>query len=146
MQEFFTFLLAEWMLSITFLVLFLMLLWGVAAPSVRGFAELKPAEIVKLINNDETLVLDVRSENEFIDGHIVNSINIPLAYLNKRLDELGDNKERQVVVVCKSGARAKGACSTLKKEGFTNVCALAGGLMAWQHDKYPVAKGKNKRG
>ncbi len=142
MQEFFTFLLAEWMLSITFLVLFIMLLWGVIAPSMRGFSELKPVDIVRLINSDNTLVLDVRSENEFIDGHIVNSINIPFSYLTKRFEELGDDKERPLVVICKSGARAKSAGTLLCKEGFKNVTVLAGGLMAWQHDKYPVAKGK----
>lgn len=142
MQEFFTFLSDQWMLSVTFLVLFFMLLWSFIAPSVRGFAELKSAEIVKLINNDNTVVLDVRSENEFIEGHIVNSINIPTGYLTKRINELDKYKEKALVVVCKSGARSKAACTLLRKAGFEDVVSLAGGLLAWQHDKYPVTKGK----
>ncbi|MCF6219232.1 MAG: rhodanese-like domain-containing protein [Gammaproteobacteria bacterium] len=142
MQEFFTFLRAEWMLSITFIVLFIMLLWGVVAPLVHKFSELKPVDIVKLINSDNALVVDVSSENEFINGHIVNSINIPASYLSKRLDKLGNDKERPLIVVCKSGGRAKSASALLCKEGFKNVTVLAGGLMAWQHGKYPLAKGK----
>ncbi len=142
MQEFFSFLVEQWMLSVTFLVLFLMLAWSFIAPSVRGFAEQKPADIVKLMNDDNTLVLDVRSENEFIEGHIVNAVNIPLAYLPKRMDEMSKHKSKAVVVVCKSGARSKSACSILRKEGIENVTSLAGGLLAWQHDKYPVTKGK----
>lgn len=142
MQEFFTFLSDQWMLSVTFVVLFLMLLWSFIAPSVRGFAELKSIDIVKLINNDNTVVLDVRSENEFIEGHIVNAINIPTSYLAKRIDELEKHKGKALVVVCKSGARSKAACGMLRKAGFEDVVSLAGGILAWQHDKYPVTKGK----
>ncbi len=141
-MEFFNFLLDQWMLSVTFLVLSLMLIWSFIAPSLRGFAELRPVEIVKLINDDGTVVLDVRSENEFLQGHIVDSINIPATYLAKRIEELNQHKEKALVVVCKSGARSKMACSILRKAGFENVTSLAGGLLAWQHDKFPVTKGK----
>ena len=145
MQEFFTFLLDQWLLSATFLVLSLMLTWSFIAPSIRGFAELRPVEIVRLINDDNTFVLDVRSENEFIEGHIIGSTNIPAGYLAKRMSELEKYKERAFVVVCKSGARSKMACAMLRKAGFENVTGLAGGLLAWQHEKYPISKGKGKK-
>lgn len=144
MQEFFTFLADQWMLSATFLLLSVMLVWSFIAPSIRGFAELRPVEIVRLINDDDTVVVDVRSENEFMEGHIVGSINIPAAYLAKRIEELEKYKQRAVVVVCKSGSRSKPACAMLRKSGFENITGLAGGLLAWQHDKYPVSKGKSK--
>jgi len=146
MAEFFSFLVDQWMLSVTFVVLSLMLIWSFVAPSIRGFAEMRPVEIVKLINDDETVVLDVRSENEFLDGHIVGSINVPAGYLAKRLEELEKYKQKAVVVVCKSGARSKVGCAMLRKAGFENVTALAGGLLAWQHDKYPVSKTKVAKG
>jgi rhodanese-related sulfurtransferase len=140
MQEFLAFLIDEWMLSVSFVALTLMLGWSFIAPSLRGFAELKPVEIIKTINAEGTVVLDVRSENEFLDGHIINSINIPANYLAKRMAELEKYKSSPVVVVCKSGSRSKMACVSLRKEGFENVVGLSGGLLAWQHDKFPLTK------
>jgi len=140
MQEFLAFLLDELILSGTFVILTLMLAWSFMAPSLRGFKELKPVEIINKINNENAVVIDVRSENEFLQGHIINSINMPSNYLAKRMNELDKYKTSPVVVVCKSGARSKAACAALRKAGYEDVTGLAGGVMAWQHEKYPLKK------
>lgn len=142
MQEFFVFLSNHWMLSVSFIALSAMLIWSFIAPGVRGYRELKPAEVMPLINSDDTLILDVRSENEFIDGHINRAINLPLHLVDTRASEYEKHKDKAVLVVCRSGNRSGIACGKLRKLGFNNVTNLAGGVMAWQYANYPLKKGK----
>ena len=80
------------------------------------------------------LVLDVRTTAEFASGHYPGAVHIPVSDLADRLSELGD-KNRAVVVYCRSGARAGQACSLLKKAGWLHV-TNAGGL-----DNLPAAGG-----
>ena len=72
------------------------------------------------------LVIDVRTEDEFADGHYEGARNIPVNLLPNRLAEIGA-KERPIVVYCASGARSAMAAKMLKASGFTDV-TNAGGL------------------
>ncbi len=74
------------------------------------------------------LVVDVRTHDEWNQGHIAKSILIPLDELPNRLGELP--KDRDIVVVCHSGVRAKEGASVLVNAGFTRVSCLSGGLQA----------------
>ena len=66
------------------------------------------------------MVVDVRTEREFSSWHYPGSINIPVTKLRDRLLKLGD-KERQIVVYCRSGNRSTTAKRILVEAGFTNV-------------------------
>lgn len=140
MGEFLSFLSEHYILSSAFAVLSVLLVWSFIAPTVQGFAELNTSDAVKEMNAGNVVLLDVRSENEFLAGHVINSINIPLNYLEKRILELEKHKQSRLIVICQSGARSKQACATLKKAGFANLASLSGGVMAWQHDKLPLHK------
>jgi adenylyltransferase/sulfurtransferase len=78
--------------------------------------------------NDDFTLLDVREPHEYqisnIDGEL-----IPLDKLPDRVDEL--NKEKEIVVMCRSGGRSANACQFLEKKGFKNVSNLVGGVNAW---------------
>lgn len=71
-------------------------------------------------------VIDVRTPDEFEDGHYEGAKNIPVNVLEKRLDEIGP-KDKPVIVYCASGSRSAKAQSILKSRGFTDVMN-AGGL------------------
>ena len=86
------------------------------------------------------VVLDVREDNEYLKGHIINSVHIPLSYLSNRIGELDKHKDKPIIVSCRSGQRSGQACAMLKKQGFENVYNLSGGMMAWQNDNLPVTK------
>jgi len=62
-----------------------------------------PQKAVMLINRQDAVVVDVRDKKEYDSGHIVDSINIPLAKLKQRITELKKHQEKPVVVVCKLG-------------------------------------------
>jgi len=69
--------------------------------------------------SDDALLVDVRSPEEFVQGNVKGSINIPVDQILNHLDKFRDQNE--IVVFCRSGMRSGLAKSTLEKNGFTNV-------------------------
>ena len=83
-----------------------------------------------LDNNEDFILLDVRTENEVLVSKISNkSIHIPMNEIPNRLTDLDFNKE--IVVYCKSGKRSAKVCEYLKHNNYTNVKNLSGGILAW---------------
>lgn len=117
-----------------------MLLWPLFGNRLRGVKQAGIAEALQLINHKNALVLDIREENEFNAGHILNSRLIPLGKLSERIGELERYRERPIVVVCRSGQRTTAACALLGKQGFGQVYNLAGGVLAWQKAGLPLEK------
>ena len=96
---------------------------------------------VTLINRQDALVVDVRAQDEFARGHITNSHHIPLAQIEQgNTTEIDKHKEKPVIVVCETGARAETAASKLVKAGFKQVYLLRGGLTQWRAGNLPVTK------
>jgi len=85
--------------------------------------------------NKSVVILDVRTPGEYADGHIPNTILIPLDQLPERLNEVP--KEKKVYVICRSGNRSAQAVNLLQSKGFTNVYNVTGGMMQW---KGPIEK------
>lgn len=117
-----------------------MLFWSVFGNRIRGIKEVDCAAALQLINHKNALVLDVREEDEYKLGHILDSMLIPLVKLNERIGELEKYRERPIVVVCRSGQRSGTACAILGKHGFAQAYNLAGGVTAWQKANLPLKK------
>lgn len=83
------------------------------------------------------LFVDVRTQQEWDQGHIANSILIPLDVLQSRMGELP--RDRDIVVVCHSGARSKQGSSILRQGGFVRATCMNGGIQAWVTAGYPLA-------
>ena len=75
------------------------------------------------------VLLDVRSPQEYREGHIPGSQNVPLQQLDK-VEEVTENKDTVLYVYCRSGARSRQAVSLLKHMGYTNVHNI-GGIAAY---------------
>lgn len=71
------------------------------------------------------ILLDVRTEEEYNEGHIPQSVNIPLHELNRILNYI-NNKNTPVFVHCLSGARSAQAAAALKRMGYTNIKNIGG--------------------
>ncbi|MDQ7011387.1 MAG: rhodanese-like domain-containing protein [Mariprofundaceae bacterium] len=84
------------------------------------------------------LMLDVRTPEEFAEGHIAGARLIPVQELEKRLAEVPKN--RQVYVYCRSGVRSARASEMLFRAGFTHIENITGGIQAWQAAGYPVVR------
>lgn len=90
---------------------------------------------------DAPRVLDVRTAAEFMTVHIPDSYNVPLDLLREHGGELSRHLQQDVVLVCRSGARAAAAETLLTETGLPNVHVLAGGLLGWQATDAPVTRG-----
>lgn len=140
MEKFFTFVLNHWILAFAFVFLTVLLLVETFKRRFLGFKEIDPPEVVRRMNNEDATVLDVREDQEFAEGHIVNALHIPVGVLDKRLNELEAYKDKPIVVYCRSGDRAARASATLHKQGFNTVFKLNGGILAWKAANLPVQK------
>jgi rhodanese-related sulfurtransferase len=116
-----------------------MLLWQSFGNRLSGVSQVGTTEATRLIN-DDALVLDVREDKEWAEGHIPNAKHIPLGQLSKRISELDKYKDKPIVVSCRSGHRSATACRTLKKDGFEQTHNLMGGIIAWENANLPVTK------
>jgi len=85
-------------------------------------------------------ILDVREPDEWTDFHVPGSTLIPLGSLASRVNEVPRDKE--IVVVCRSGNRSTSGRDILKKAGFAQVTSLAGGLNNWKAANYPTVSGQ----
>jgi rhodanese-related sulfurtransferase len=115
-----------------------MLVWPLVRRSTGG-PYVDPAGATQLINREDALVLDVRDPGEYGAGHILGARNVPLASVAERAD-IAKKKDRPLIVYCDSGARASKAAAALRRQGFTRVLSLSGGLGAWQQAGLPVEK------
>jgi len=104
-----------------------MLLGGGLFGRMSGVKQIGPQEAVMLFNHEDALLLDVREQSEWSDGHIAKARHIPLGKLKDRLAELEKFKGKPIIAVCRSGNRSGSACGVLKKAGFENLHNLAGG-------------------
>lgn len=82
--------------------------------------------------------VDVRTENEYKNGHIKGVKNIPLNQLEQNLNKI--DKNTPVVIHCQSGVRAAMAYSILRKNGFENVINYSGGINDWKENKNELVK------
>ena len=112
--------------------------------TARPAAASLPAEIsvaqASQLRDQKAFILDVREPSEWTQFHIPGATLIPLGQLPDRLSEVP--KDRQVVVVCRTGHRSAQGRDILKQAGFTSVTSMAGGLTAWQAQGLPLTTGQ----
>jgi rhodanese-related sulfurtransferase len=106
-------------------------------------AAIDPATLRELLDSGRRLrILDVRTPAEFEAAHIPGAYNVPLDLLREHRTELLQHLDEDVVLVCRSGARATQAEQTLAQAGLPNVTVLTGGMLAWQAARAPTNLGK----
>ena len=84
----------------------------------------KPGELESILANKKYKLIDVRTIPEFDNGHVKNAKNIPLHELLQRIDKVAPNKDRPLLLYCRSGSRSGHAKKVLEEKGYTNVMNL----------------------
>ena len=101
------------------------------APVVDGIPQITVEELKrKLDRKEDIFVLDVREPHEYPIANLGAPL-IPVGDVERRLGELTNHKDDEVIVHCRSGARSQKAAVVLKNAGFTHVSNLTGGILAW---------------
>lgn len=89
-------------------------------------------ELARMKEQDtDHVLLDVRTQEEFDNGHITDALHIPRGFLEFQIEEQVPERDRHIVVCCASGGRASLAAETLQKMGYTNAAYLEGGYNAY---------------
>lgn len=105
---------------------------------LTGATRLSTAQAVRFINDREPLILDVRPVADYKRGHLAGAVNVPLAKLEQRMNELNRAKDAPVLVYCNIGGTASEASRQLLKRGHSQVFQLSGGINAWLGASLPV--------
>ena len=93
-----------------------------------------------LNNNNDALIIDIRSVAEYKNGHIKGAKNIPLNEFASGIDSFSKFKDKPVLIYCNSGNTATRAIKLLKKAGFEKINNLEGGIAAWKEANMPLSK------
>lgn len=109
-----------------------------AAPEITVGSISGEALLARIDAGQPPLILDVRTAEEYTAGHIPGAANIPHTEIDARLAELGDQRDREIIVHCRSGTRAGMAEKGLVEAGYTNVIHLEGDFQDWQAQGRPV--------
>lgn len=88
---------------------------------------------------DGSIVIDVREQNEYVQGYIPGATWVPRGFLEVRIEETVPARERPIVLYCAGGTRSALAARSLREMGYTNVKSMAGGFGAWKRSGYPFA-------
>ena len=101
------------------------------------YEQITPEEAKKIMDSgEEHIILDTREEDEYDEGHIEGAILIPYTEIENKAEEMLPDKDKLILVYCRSGRRSKIAAESLAKLGYTNVKEF-GGIIDW---KYEVVK------
>ena len=116
---------------------------AVLAGETQQMSQQELLEALKVANNNIVL-LDVRSEDEYNHGHVAGAINISHNAVEENLKQLAQYKNSTVVVYCRSGRRAGIAENILSENGFSNLHHLTGDMNGWLEAKLPVVNSEHK--
>ena len=144
MTQLFEFIVEHYLLTSAFVVLLVLF---VANEMSRGGAIINSQNLVRLINNNAGVVLDLRDQKSYTDGHIQGAIHLPYSELGSRLTELQSYMDKTIILACQHGQHSGVAGAKLRQGGFTDVRRLEGGVSGWLNSNMPLVKQRQgKRG
>ncbi len=109
--------------------------------TIAANKQINSTELIELIQADKApVILDVRTSEEYLQGHIPGAINIEYRELPSRIDEVRNLGKRKIVVYCERGVRANIAEETLEKAGFSEVLHLEGDMSGWRDEGLKIDK------
>lgn len=141
MEQFIAFAGNHPLLSGIWAVLVLLIIFTTVKMQFSPIKQLSPQELTFLVNRENGVIVDIRSEKEFKTNHIIDSVHFSNDKVNSNdFDGLEKYKDRPIIVVCTAGITANKASSLMLKAGFTQVSLLKGGINAWLNAGLPLAK------
>lgn len=94
----------------------------------------------KLDKKENFVFIDCRELEEWNEGHIAGATLVPLSVFDQKYSDVIKDKNAEIIIQCRSGARSMKACMYLMSQGCTNLTNLQGGIMAWAANEFPVVK------
>jgi sulfur-carrier protein adenylyltransferase/sulfurtransferase len=101
-------------------------------------SEVDAARFRELGESGDPVVVDVREQDEWDEGHIPGAVHIPRGHLESRIERAAPDQSRQVLLYCSAGNRSAFAAKTLEEMGYDDVVSLAAGFTDWKRNGFPV--------
>jgi len=111
-------------------VIVLQILFLIIFASCSSISPEEAQEIQEMAEGQEVLLIDVREPSEFAEGHIPGAINVPLDRLVDEIGSIAHGFNQEILIICRSGARSRGATGVLETMGYTNLTDV-GGILDW---------------
>ncbi|MCF6247376.1 MAG: rhodanese-like domain-containing protein [Desulfobacula sp.] len=102
------------------------------------YKNINAKQAFELIQDEDILILDVRTKGEYAKGHIKNSVLIPVQVLNTDYIKIKTYKKSKILIYCRSGSRSVTASKILLKKGFIHLYNMTGGIKDWSKNSYPI--------
>lgn len=110
--------------------------------AASDYRDISPQQVREMLGSQKEglLLLDVRTEEEYEEGHLKNATLIPVQVLGKRLDEIAGYRDKVVIVYCAIGGRSSNASAYLTRNNFKNVYNMSGGFKSWSRSGYEIER------
>ncbi|NRA54379.1 MAG: rhodanese-like domain-containing protein [Gammaproteobacteria bacterium] len=141
MQPYIEFIQANPLLAAAWIGIFGALIFTVIKTSTSPIKQVSHQQATLLLNRENAVLVDVRAQDDFKKGHIINSRHLALSQIkNNELASLEKVKDSPIIIVCNTGMTSSQACQMLHKAGFTNIHNLQGGISKWKEANLPLTK------
>ena len=98
----------------------------------------------QMIENEPDIVLvDVREESEYANGHLVSAIHIGKGVIERDIEKLVPDCNKKIILYCGGGYRSALAADALQKMGYSDVISMDGGWRQWNESKYPIEQSQS---
>ena len=129
-----------YLFSLLFVILTL-LIWNIFGGMVGGVKLLTADEATQLINREDAELIDIRSQKEFENGHIINAKNIGLQELPEKINKLRKDKSKGIIFYCSNGSLSLKETQKMVRQGEEMIYCLKGGIASWRNANLPLTKG-----
>jgi rhodanese-related sulfurtransferase len=106
----------------------------------RNITEIAPAEASAKAKSGQAVIVDVREQSEWDEGHIPNAVHLSRGMVELDIEEKVPDPSAMIICHCGGGGRSALAAESLQKMGYKNVRSMAGGLKAWKAAGLPSTK------
>jgi len=130
------------MLAFGFGALTLALVYTQISRYTRGFRGVNPAQLTRLMNQHNALLIDISPTADFEKGHIAGAKHVAMSQFDPENKVLAKARDLPVAVCCRSGPTSYQAARRLVRAGFSNVYVLDGGMAAWRQAELPMVEGR----
>lgn len=131
---------SHWTLSLALIIVIILLMMLEFMRSKNNARRINHSRATLMINHDNAIVLDVRTTEAFLSGHIVDAISLPANEIQTKLTKLDKYKTQPIIVYCANGTDSDRIANLLIKQQF-NAFVLQGGLRQWKEANLPLVKG-----
>ena len=108
------------------------------AEAKKNITEISPAEAAEKAKNSEAVIIDVREQDEWEEGHIPDAVHLSRGTIELEIEEKVPDPNAMIICHCGGGGRSALVAETLQKMGYKNVHSMAGGLKAWKAAGLPT--------